>query len=328
MTQVYATPGVYIEEKSAFPSSGVAVATAVPAFIGYTQKHVSNNKSLLNKPTRINSLAEYHQYFGGAPQVKFKIESDPQTKFKLSVVSTTKFNLYNAMRLFFANGGSTCYIVSVGVYDPVKGVESSVLNPDAEGGIKTLLKEPEPTMVVVPDAVLLSKEDCYSLQQDMLIHCGVDTRSRVALLDVYEGYREGADVITDFRNGIGNNHLQWGAAYYPWVETTVVSDSEVSLDNIDMPETELKKILEAEIALIYPQKKDKDDKLVDDPKFTLLKGELDKLGKAEEAKSLHQTLSVTIPIYKAIVNELRFQLNVQAPSGGMAGVISMVDHTA
>ena len=38
MASVYKTPGVYIEEKNAFPASVVAVATAVPVFIGYTEK--------------------------------------------------------------------------------------------------------------------------------------------------------------------------------------------------------------------------------------------------------------------------------------------------
>ena len=38
MAKQYATPGVYIEEKSAFSNSVVSVATAVPAFIGYTAK--------------------------------------------------------------------------------------------------------------------------------------------------------------------------------------------------------------------------------------------------------------------------------------------------
>ena len=34
----YSTPGVYIEEISVFPPSVAAVATAIPAFIGYTEK--------------------------------------------------------------------------------------------------------------------------------------------------------------------------------------------------------------------------------------------------------------------------------------------------
>ncbi|WDT78308.1 MAG: hypothetical protein MPW14_13915 [Candidatus Manganitrophus sp.] len=61
------TPGVYIVEKNAFPNSVVEVATAVPAFIGYTEKADDNGKSLANKPWRITSLAEFHTYFGFGP---------------------------------------------------------------------------------------------------------------------------------------------------------------------------------------------------------------------------------------------------------------------
>ena len=54
------TPGVYIVEKSAFPNSVVEVATAVPAFIGYTERADNKGKSLLNKPFKITSMAEFH----------------------------------------------------------------------------------------------------------------------------------------------------------------------------------------------------------------------------------------------------------------------------
>ena len=50
MATVLATPGVYIEEKSAFPSSAVQVATAVPAFVGYTEMAIRANKSLKKHP--------------------------------------------------------------------------------------------------------------------------------------------------------------------------------------------------------------------------------------------------------------------------------------
>lgn len=40
MARVLATPGVYIDEKSAFPNSAVPVPTAVPVFIGYTEKAI------------------------------------------------------------------------------------------------------------------------------------------------------------------------------------------------------------------------------------------------------------------------------------------------
>ncbi|MGD9187471.1 MAG: hypothetical protein PVI89_04640, partial [Desulfobacteraceae bacterium] len=67
------TPGVYIVEKNAFPNSVVEVATAVPAFIGYTEKALNVGKSLANKPWRISSMAEYHNYFGFGPIPTFNI---------------------------------------------------------------------------------------------------------------------------------------------------------------------------------------------------------------------------------------------------------------
>ena len=42
------TPGVYIVEKNAFPNSVVQVATAVPAFIGYTESATLGNLSLIH----------------------------------------------------------------------------------------------------------------------------------------------------------------------------------------------------------------------------------------------------------------------------------------
>ncbi len=212
MSQVLATPGVYIEEKSAFPNSAVQVATAIPAFVGYTEKALRANKSLKNIPTRITSLGEFHQYFGGAPKTTFTVSEDEDTTFRVEVDSATKFNLYRSIRMFFSNGGSTCYIVSVGDYS--NGVNYKELNDEGEEfGIPTLLKYPEPTMVVIPDAVLLEDNDCYEVQKAMLAHCGRDTNSRFAIIDVLNGDKprtyDDEDVIVKSREGVGNNFLQW-----------------------------------------------------------------------------------------------------------------------
>ena len=74
---VMKTPGVYIVEQSSFPNSIVEVATAVPAFIGYTERADNKGKTLANTPWRISSLAEYHQYFGMWPTAKFVINERP-----------------------------------------------------------------------------------------------------------------------------------------------------------------------------------------------------------------------------------------------------------
>ena len=123
------TPGVYIVEKSAFPNSVVEVATAVPAFIGYTEKADNKGKSLSDHPWRITSMAEFHNYFGFGPAVQFGFAAAPPATpttpppaFSLSGTGYAleqakgKYLLYYSMLLFFQNGGGTCYIVSIGHY--------------------------------------------------------------------------------------------------------------------------------------------------------------------------------------------------------------------
>ncbi|MGH2643514.1 MAG: phage tail sheath family protein, partial [Chitinophagaceae bacterium] len=122
------TPGVYVEEKNAFPGSAVAVETAVPVFIGYTERAEWNGKSLINKPIRIASFAEYVENFGGGFNPTFTVAplTDPTSKaetFNLNGTQMTvainknnTFYLFNSIRLFYANGGSNCFILSVGTY--------------------------------------------------------------------------------------------------------------------------------------------------------------------------------------------------------------------
>ncbi|MBR4624660.1 MAG: phage tail sheath family protein, partial [Alphaproteobacteria bacterium] len=57
----YKTPGVYIKEKNAFGTSVVEVETAVPAFIGYTEKALNGTENLTGKPWKISSMAEFIQ---------------------------------------------------------------------------------------------------------------------------------------------------------------------------------------------------------------------------------------------------------------------------
>ena len=115
MAKQYATPGVYIEEKSAFSNSVVAVATAVPAFVGYTQKAIAGKRDLTNTPMRISSMVEFLSMFGGAPATTFSLEADGDN-YSLTPDDGTNYMLFRSMQLFYANGGGACYIVSVGDY--------------------------------------------------------------------------------------------------------------------------------------------------------------------------------------------------------------------
>jgi hypothetical protein len=249
MAKVLATPGVYVEEKSAFSSSIVAVPTAVPAFIGYTQRALRGKKELTNVPTKIASLAEYIDMFGGAPKTTFTITPNEETDYTLVVDKNSQYMLYNSLRLFFANGGGNCFIVSVGSYSDAIGA-GALNGVENEGGLTALLKEQEPTMVVIPDAVLLEVDDCYSLYQSVIKHCGFDMQSRITILDIHGGDKartlDDEDIVNKFREGVGSNFLSYAAGYYPWLNTTIVQSNEIDYSTVSNTE-DLITILNSEV---------------------------------------------------------------------------------
>jgi hypothetical protein len=238
----YKTPGVYVEEISTLPPSVAGVATAVPAFIGYTEKASRNGKSLNNSPTHITSMLEYHQMFGGASglgSITVNLNADNSVG---TVDSQYTYYLYNSIKMFFANGGGECYIVSVGLYG------DEITHDALAAGLGAVEKQDHPTMLLSPDAMLLEKQDqAYSLQQAMLAQCN-SLQDRVAVLDVFKGHMDRADedVVLDFRNGIGINFLKYGAAYYPWILSTFSASfgfEDVKILNPDGEEVNLEDVV-------------------------------------------------------------------------------------
>jgi len=59
------TPGVYIVEQDAFPNTVIEVPTAIPVFLGYTEKAADGAVAKAGIPTRIGSLVDYVRIFGG-----------------------------------------------------------------------------------------------------------------------------------------------------------------------------------------------------------------------------------------------------------------------
>ena len=224
MATSFKTPGVYIEEISTFPPSVAQVETAIPAFIGYTKKAKKTvTDDLLNEPIKISSVLEFVTYFGGAPDVNVStIDLDA-----LQQVTAVKINelyyLYEAIRMFYANGGGDCYIVSVGKYGVTiaNGDPSDPLaSPGLLVGLDIIKKVDEPTLLVVPDAPRMSQNDMNSLYQAMLLQCNT-LQDRFAILDTRENSDPHDDAIENFRNGIGMNNLKYGAIYTPWIKANL-----------------------------------------------------------------------------------------------------------
>jgi len=218
MARNYYTPGVYVEEISTLAPSVAQVATAIPAFIGYTEKG--------SGVKRIDTLLDYETIFGTAQPSKFSVEVnekvDSQGKTSYEVGKPTQDNstpnyflMYYGLSLYFRNGGGSCYIVSVGNYD--KGVNKT----DFSAGLEKLEKEDEPTLIVLLDAVNLSNSDYYALCVEALSQCN-KLQDRFLIADVPpkpEGDTYTKSNVDKFRDNTGTSYLNYGATYHPYLQT-------------------------------------------------------------------------------------------------------------
>jgi uncharacterized protein len=260
----YKTPDVYVEEISTFPPSVAEVGTAIPAFIGYTQKAARlKDGDLLLKPTKIYSLKEYESLYGFPKEddITVSVRDEGGANYKVTSVVINTLNLelekkpapsyllYYAVKMYFDNGGRECYIVSVGIYSnpPAINLGDSAADPPVVGlqdGLKALELEDEPTLIVIPEAVKLAMTEtgggAYSeLVTKVLAQCD-KLKDRFGIFDLHDGFKPlttnvGGD-LEDNRTAFGNNFLKYGAAYYPFVKTTMnhkVTESD-NASNVDV----------------------------------------------------------------------------------------------
>lgn len=218
MPNNYAIPGVYVEEITKFPPSVAQVETAIPAFLGYTQRALdtSGNPLAVNTPVRITSFTEFETRFGDAPPLGVsQIRLDASDNF-VGADITTAYYLHHAVQLFYANGGGDCYIVSVGPYATAGPFANEAHFTGVGAALEAISRVDEPTILLFPDAVLLSDAELGNVQKAALLQCA-DLQDRVTVCDLKNDSPADLQDITDFRQQIGINNLKYGAAYTPWI---------------------------------------------------------------------------------------------------------------
>lgn len=220
MATSYKTPGVYIEEIPKFPPSIAPVETAIPAFIGYTEKAAEGKTDLTLKPVRISSLLDYENFFGATTAERFLVDVDFNTDTKVFQVDIVEkpnpeFILYHAIQAFYANGGGPCYIISVGSFLDGRVDINNILK-----GLEAAKTVDEITLLVSPEAVLLSDAQYGQWGTAALKQCS-ELQDRFTILDVSDEYKSNSDITTFFRNRIPSvvDETKYGAAYYPFIET-------------------------------------------------------------------------------------------------------------
>ena len=231
------TPGVYVTEIPTLPPSVAQVSTAVPAFIGYTQKAADyDGTDLTEKPTKIFSLKEYEDFFGKADnETNIEVNLVRKTENGKAVLKSAQAGfktgtkpslhiMYYALRLYFENGGGPCYIVSIAK----TSAEAAIDNTKLQKGLTALAAYDEPTLIVFPEGQGISNgANYYSLVTLALKQCA-DLQDRFTLIDVYKQESTTNATIVNFRGGgapgtpgfTSNDNLNYGAAYYPNLKTT------------------------------------------------------------------------------------------------------------
>ncbi len=287
----YKTPGVYVEEISKFPPSVAGVATAIPAFIGFTNKCPKDQG---NKPVKVTSMVDYESKFGGAPTLRI---DNNELKNK-------EFVMYDSMRLFFDNGGKTCYVVSVGDYE----TERNAISADTYKGNKNIVfsnleKVDEVTLLLFPDAALVLNDvnALGEVHKAALNHCG-KMGDRFAILDVKDVADENdklGKTFGDFRSAVGANNLSYGAAYYPYLKTTYTK--EIGFDEM-CKDSEIGPLVQANSAY-------------------------EKYGtsSAEEKGIIAKAIISQIPEYAEKLAQYQAKAQVITPSAAIAGIYATTD---
>lgn len=207
---VYKTPGVYVEEISTLPPSVAEVATAVPAFVGYTELGPADTAE--PKVVRVATLLEFTTEFGDAALQKFSlsVSGNGAAPVLARAGAATGYALHHAVSHYFKNGGGPCWVVSVGNY------RSSPTKARFSAGLAALEKEDEPTLLVLTDAAcLLAAPAYYELCGEALAQCA-KLGDRFTILDVH-----GGDPAALRNDSNLSAKLMYGAAYHPYLQTSL-----------------------------------------------------------------------------------------------------------
>lgn len=222
------TPGVYVQEIPTLPPSVAEVETAIPAFIGYTEKadrFASGDLKMI--PTKIEGFTDFTTFFGGPPQetndsVTIAVTDYGGSKYDVTVTQdhTKKsvYNLYYSLQHFYDNGGGTCYIVSVDKYGALPGAPKTA---DLKKGLDLVADIDEVTLLCIPEAQVA---DDYKTLVNAMIEQAYDLKDRFALIDPEQVTPKtpanpvggiDADVLLIRNATFTPDKNKYAAAYYP-----------------------------------------------------------------------------------------------------------------
>ncbi|MFD8023701.1 phage tail sheath family protein [Streptomyces lavendulae] len=229
-------PGAYVTEKSSGVRMITGASTSVPAFLGYTKTSANDDQDATPKPfsdaeravpQKIRSWEEFSARYSIAGIAKELADATD-----LATIHTLQrcLPLAEAVYGFFANGGSTCYVV--GFTSPQSAVSPDGLkgNAEARTGLAGLESVPEVSMVAVPSlwdmtADVSSEKEVPAPDHgagagrmaEVVRHC-TEQRDRLAILDPPPGLTPAQ--VAAFADTLAlpdSDDAAFTALYYPWL---------------------------------------------------------------------------------------------------------------
>ncbi len=233
------TPGVYVQEISTLPPSVAEVETAIPAFMGYTEKADQLMAGdLIMIPNKISSLVEFEHFYGGPPKEaddsititvkEFAGANRYEILFGYDAAKRSKYSLYYSLKHFYDNGGGTCYIVAADTYKSPSAIDKDKL----KSALDVAKDVDEVTLLVIPEAPLIDQTDAGNAYKEVvnaMIKQAYDLKDRFAIIDPYKvtpknpsdpnGDIDG-DVLIMRNASLTVAENRYAAAYYPNLTTT------------------------------------------------------------------------------------------------------------
>jgi phage tail sheath protein FI len=190
MEHAYQSPGVYRQD--VVFESGPQLRTGIPGFVGFINAG-SEFVIRLSKPRPLNRKSDFDALFENKPGQHLP----------------AKGYLADAVKGFFLNGGTRCYVVCAVYAAGAKNEEALAQAFEAFSPLTDI------DLIAVPDAMMLEGRDLEQVQRASLQHCQTQG-NRFAILDALP---QGADEVIEQRKQIieGLREPVNGALYYPWL---------------------------------------------------------------------------------------------------------------
>lgn len=200
-------PGFLLEPEITGLGEQEPSLTAIPVFLGYVQRLGTQS---LGVPVYITRYAEYERRFCDSANAD---DENPWGVLQGETQQPVGPFLRSSLYLYFLNGGGPCYVLPVGVIDASRPPQAT----DFQGVANAIDRVPEITLILPTDAILLPEEAYAQVCNHLLQHCASGGQ-RFCILDVGGKLQtQGLNAVRRFVGNLGRQHLQWGAAYYPYL---------------------------------------------------------------------------------------------------------------